>query len=121
MMIISSLFLLCYYTNTITAWQSSIKFNNRIDFDNEKINNKIHSFQSDYKDHDFFSLLSSTRNNDIESSVRRGLNSKILIGGRNNLYQLELPNLEIISKQQWKSSDFDIMHCLNRSIIINKV
>lgn len=82
----------------INAWQVTVDFDFTIQ--NVTINkSEVKVFESVYSDNDYFALLSQTQNNQID------LNSGfMMIGARNYLYQLSLPNLTLLSVSQFQKN-----------------
>ncbi len=106
----------------VKSWHGTVDYNFTTIINDQ---DELKLFESAYGDKDYFTLLSSERNNhfDLNTNVDSSLNKKssILIGARNNLYELNVPDLKLIETQTWQSSSMDVMKCLNRSIIVDKV
>jgi hypothetical protein len=105
----------------VQSWHGTVVYNFTTIINDQ---NELKLFETSYGDRDYFTLLSSERNNffdlnqDDDFSKRK---SSIMIGARNNLYELNVPDLKLIETQTWQSSTTDVMKCLNRSIIVDKV
>ncbi|CAF0729646.1 unnamed protein product [Brachionus calyciflorus] len=116
-MILLKLIFFVKIINISNGWHHSIEYNFKINTTDIE-NDQVKMFESVYSSRDYFQLLSSNRNNNFD--IDDLSNPSILIGARNYLYQLKLPELDIISNQTWTSSQIDTINCLNRSIISNK-
>jgi hypothetical protein len=109
----------------VQSWHGTVEYNFTTIINDQ---DELKLFESFYGDRDYFTLLSSKRNNyfdlnkdddDVDDSSTK--KSSIIIGARNNLYELNVPDLKLIETQTWQSSTMDVMKCLNRSIIVDKV
>jgi hypothetical protein len=139
---ISKIILLIFLLTNVSmviSWHGSIDY----DF-TTNLKDEYNLFESSFSERDYFTLLSSKRNNDFD--LNDPSKSSIMIGARldlfefflkwnvvsvvyfncfifvrNNLYELKVPELKLIQNQIWQSSTMDVMKCLNRSIVNNKV
>jgi len=76
---------------SVEAWHSTVQFNATIDATSPH-QPQFKLFQTAFKSEDFFALISSDRNNHLERNA-----TTITIGARDYLYQLSLPDLNIVN------------------------
>ena len=77
---------LVFLAVSVNAWHRSVKFNFTL---SDISTSQVNVFESGYMGNDYFSMVSSNRNNHLDTA-----SNSIYIGGRNHLYQLSLPDLE---------------------------
>lgn len=77
---------LVFLATAINAWHKTVKFNFTV---NDISDSHVNVFESSYLENDYFSMISSNRNNHMDMDSQ-----SVYVGGRNHLYQLGLPDLE---------------------------
>jgi len=64
-------------TSFVLAWHQTVRFD--FDYQLDKVD---YTFQSEYKQRDYFALLANDRNNFVDLSNERNAHVKIVIGAR---------------------------------------